>query len=145
MRVPEPKRRHFTLKARRGAALIALLTLMSVTAVLAGVWARKLVAERRHQRRAEELVQVTWLVDSGLRRAAARLAADPTFTEEQWRVSAADLGRQSDAIVMLRAEPTEDAASRFRISAEARYPADGPRIKRSKSVNISLPAAEPIP
>jgi len=73
---------------------------------------------------------------------AAQLTADAAFTKEDWQISAADLGRSHDALVVLHVEPA-DAAGSFRISAEARYPATDPRIKRSKIVDFSPPNSEP--
>jgi hypothetical protein len=132
--------------ARHGAVLIVLLAVFAVTMTLAGVWARRVVVEHRHQRRTDEQAQVTWLAVAGLRRAAARLTADPAYDGEEWLIAAEDLKRADSARVLLTVQPSDDSGGgAIRIVAEARYPDKQARVRVTESVYFTPPNTERSP
>jgi type II secretory pathway component PulK len=132
--------------ARHGAVLIVLLAVFAVTMTLAGVWARRVVMEHRHQRRTEELVQARWLAVAGLRRAAARLIADPAYDGEEWLIADEDLERADSAGVVLTVETSDDSdGGAIRIVAQARYPDKQVRIRVTESVYFTPQNTERTP
>ena len=54
---------------RRGIAAIIVIAVLAMTMAFAGVWARRIVIERRAARRADEQQQARWLAEAGVRRA----------------------------------------------------------------------------
>lgn len=126
-------------RPRRGAVLIALLAVFAIFATVAGVWARSIVRERRQQRLQEELVQVRWLAEAGVRRAAARLSADPAYVGETWQIEAPQLSRPESAAVVIRVEATDGPAGQVRLVARAVYPRGKARMRQTKTVVFNLP------
>lgn len=126
---------------RRGVALaLALACLVLIVLVLGGLLRR--VAEARLIVRAEERrLQADWLADSGLARASARLAVDPSYAGETWNVPAATLGGAEPAVVAITVEPEPDAPDRRRVRVQADYPPDPPRrARRSRTTTITIAA-----
>ncbi len=130
--------------ARRGAVMIIVLVLFAVTFTLAGVWTKRLLAQRRGQVRSEERVQAEWLAEAGVRRAAAQLSADADYDGEEWLIEAAELNRRKSASVLITVEPAA-GQNQFRLVARARYPHVQPRVQTTKTVAFSPPSTEPDP
>jgi hypothetical protein len=98
------------------------------------------VAERGAMETRQWQEQAAWLAESGLERAAARLAADPGYRGETWTIPAAELGGQDGAVVRIEVEPdAEQPERRRRVSVQADYP-DDPRhrARRSKEIAVRL-------
>jgi type II secretory pathway component PulK len=123
--------------------LIVVLAVFAVTMGLAGVWARRIVFEHRHQRLVEARVQVRWLADAGLRRAAAQLAANPEYDGEEWSIADKELDRSASALVSIRVEPSDDGRGRFRLTVEAHYPEKEPCVRATKAIDFTPPSSEP--
>ena len=113
--------------------------------MLAGVWTRTAARNARQMRRQEERAQAQWLAEAGVRRAAARLAADPEYLGEDWPIDAQELGRQHDAAVTIEVVPLEPASGERRLIAKARYPRDAPRVRVTKTVLYTPPLRETEP
>ena len=79
-------------KPRRGMTVVAVLVCLLVMMLLGAALLKLALAEREQQPRSERRLQAEWLVESGLERARARLAADASYAGETWPLSAADLG-----------------------------------------------------
>ncbi len=129
---------------RRGVALaLALACLVLIVLVLGGLLRR--VAEARLVVRAEERrLQADWLADSGLARAAARLAADPSYAGETWNLPAATLGGAEPAVVAITIQPEPAAPDRRRVRVQADYPPDPPRrARRTRTTTITIAADRP--
>jgi len=137
----KPRRSHTT--PRRGIAAIIIIAVLAMTMAFAGVWARRIVLERRAARRAEEQQQARWLAEAGVRRAAARLSTDPAFTGETWIIDAAEIDRPSSAEIEIVVEPGDSATSPATLVAKARYPRDVPRVRSTKTVKFTPPPREP--
>src|SRR5262245_52332864 len=75
-----------TVAARRGSGLvIALVTLLVVTSIMASIM-HALLIELRQTRQTVNEVQAQWLADAAVERGAARLAAQPNYDGESWSV-----------------------------------------------------------
>jgi hypothetical protein len=111
---------------------------------LAGVWAKRIVTQRRSRRLAEEHVQADWLAEAGVRRAAAQLIVDADYTGEEWRIAADVLGRPSSATVVIRVE-AGNSAGQLQLVAQVRYPNEQPRVQFTKSVHFTPPNPESGP
>ncbi len=79
-------------KPRRGLMVVAVLVCLVVMMLLGAALLKVALLERESNREAERRLQAEWLVESGLERARARLAADASYSGETWTQSAADLG-----------------------------------------------------
>lgn len=128
---------------RRGVAVIIVIAVLAMTMAFAGVWARRIVMERRAARRAEEQQQARWLAEAGVRRAAARLAADPAYAGEVWAIAADEIDRPADAEIELTVEPGDSADAPVTVVAKARYPRDEPRVRSTKTIQFTPPIREP--
>ena len=71
---------------RRGVMTIVALVCLVVASALMVVVVRRALAESRLGRSEVRRAQSRWLAESGLERAAARLAADPKYTGEVWKI-----------------------------------------------------------
>jgi type II secretory pathway component PulK len=131
-----PNRR--TPTPRRGAALLIILVVFAVTMALAGVWTRRTLTAHRGQRLAAERLQVRWLAEAGVRRAAAQLSADGAYDGEEWTIPGGDLKLAGSAGVLIRVELV-DSDGRFRLTARARYPQDDVRVQFTKTATFTPP------
>lgn len=132
-----------SVSRRRGIAAIIVIAVLAMTIAFAGVWARRIVMERRAARRAEEQQQARWLAEAGVRRAAARLSADPAYTGETWLIDAAEIDRPSSAEIEISIVPGDSATAPATLVAKARYPLDEPRVRSTKSIIFTPPIREP--
>ena len=129
--------------SRRGIAAIIVIAVLAMTMAFAGVWARRIVMERRAARRAEEQQQARWLAEAGVRRAAARLSADPAYAGETWLIAAAEIDRPSPAEIEIVVEPGDSVTVPATLVAKASYPRDKPRVRSTKTVKFRPPTREP--
>jgi hypothetical protein len=135
--------RSSTARQRRGVAVIIIIAVLAMTMAFAGVWARRIVMERRAARSAEEQQQARWLAEAGVRRAAARLAADPAYVGETWLIDPAEIDRPSFAEIEIVVEPGDSATAAATLVAKARYPRDKPRVRSTKTIKFTPPTREP--
>jgi type II secretory pathway component PulK len=119
--------------------MIIVLAVFAVVAILAGVWCRRIVYERRHQRLVDQRIQAEWLAEAGVRRAAAQLAVDGEYRGETWHIEGSELESPSPAVVDIRVEPLDSAAANVRIVAQARYPEGARPARFTKSVTFTPP------
>jgi type II secretory pathway component PulK len=109
---------------RRAAALLVVIVLLAVaSAVIVSVV--KLAAAQRRQLQAEQWsLQAAWLAESGLDRAAARLAANADYQGETWAVPAEELDHSAAAAVSIHVEPVANKPERRLVRVQADYPDD---------------------
>jgi Tfp pilus assembly protein PilV len=133
-----------TRQPRRGLTVIAVLVCLLVMMTLGAALLRVALQERDSNRDQERRLQAEWLVESGLERARARLAADAGYAGETWSLSAADLGlaearaaagapEKSDhapGVVTISVDRPAGAIGRLRVRVQADYPRDGPHPSR---------------
>ncbi len=92
-----------------------------------------------NNREGERRLQAEWLVESGLERARARLAADSSYAGETWTLGASDLGLPESPAIVTGAgngdrgggvvtitvdRSGQDRGGECRVQAD--YPRDGP-------------------
>jgi Tfp pilus assembly protein PilX len=125
-------------RPRRGMLAIAVLVCLLVLTMIAGALIRTGVAQRDEVRGLERRLQAEWLAEAGLRRALARLEADPGYSGETWDVGARELGAADAATVAIAVErPPGDANART-IRVRADFPRDPPRRARcSRQITLS--------
>ena len=130
------------MQQRRGAILIVVIVCLAIAGMLMASLSR-LAAARHDVSRAEQWqVQATWLAESGLQRALARLAADPQYEGETWEPSA-DAFDENGAIVVIEVEGVSDGASDGPDQRTIRIVADYPnhplhRCRRTKEAVVPL-------
>ncbi len=81
----EPRRQ------RRGTVLVVVLVVLVLLTAILGSSVRTGLAGRELLSLQERVRQAEWLAESGLNRAAARLADDPDYEGETWMVPAVEL------------------------------------------------------
>ena len=127
---------------RPGAVLLILLVCLMVATMIAGSLLSSAVSQRGEVLRNQRELQAIWLAEAGLERAAARLTADPTYTGEDWPVSAEDVGGSHAGAVQIRIEPVADQPLMRAVVARADYPAGADaRARKTLQARITLTAA----
>jgi hypothetical protein len=100
------------------------------------------IANAQRRRMETELwqLQAGWLAESGLERAAQRLAAKSDFAGETWSIPAQLLGGSYAAAVRIRVEAVRDQPKSRLVRVEADYP-DRPqdRARESRETMVRLP------
>ena len=109
---------------KQGAALIVVLAGLAVTMVMFLAAMKLILVQRKSIELTAWRIQANWLAESGIQRAAARLAADANYRGESWNVSAEELGGRDGGAVTIRVEPTPDKADRRTVRVDADYPSD---------------------
>jgi Tfp pilus assembly protein PilX len=125
-------------RPRRGMVAVAVLLCLLVLALIAGALLRNGTAQRDELRALERRLQAEWLAEAGLRRAVARLEAEPGYSGETWNIEARELGAADAATVAIAVEPSPPDARSRTIRVRADYPRDPPRRARcSRQITIS--------
>jgi type II secretory pathway component PulK len=73
--------------------LLAAVLVLTLLFVVYGLQAQQLTRARRQLQFEERRIQLGWLAESGLERAAVRLGEDQGYTGESWEISGKTLGR----------------------------------------------------
>src|SRR5712691_7856183 len=100
------KTRREPRRARRGAFTSIVLVCLLISAMLLGGLLKIVLLQNRQAGRELGRVQAVWLAESGLDRAASRLAGDSDYAGETWTIAAARLGGDR-AEVVIRVERME--------------------------------------
>jgi type II secretory pathway component PulK len=109
--------------SRRGAALLISLFTLMVVMLLTGAVLQSLLAARRQARRSESELQAQWLAEAAVSRAIARLATQPDYSGESWRVTIAQ-SSDVESIGMAEIRIEKDSTNRKRIIVVSHYPDD---------------------
>jgi hypothetical protein len=129
-----------TRTRRDGVAAVPALVCLVLASTLCAALLRQSVIRRQAARQQEWRMQAEWLVESGLARASARLAADRGYRGETWAIPAEALGGTEAGVVRIDVRPA-DAPTRLLVRVEADYPRDGGgdrRARHSKSLTFEL-------
>jgi len=117
------------------AALVGLVLAMMAIASLLNIG----LARRTRARTEERRLQAEWLAESGLERAAAKLAAAPDYPGETWEPPAADLGGRDGGLVRIEVAPVAGQPRRRRARVVADYPrAADRRARQTRQAMIDL-------
>ena len=129
------------IRGRRGAVLMAALVYLVLALMVLGSLMGLASARRARARMEERRLQAEWLAESGLERAAAKLAAAPDYRGETWEPAAADLGGRDGGLVRIEVGPVENRPRRRHARAVAEYPRDSDRRARhTEHATIDLDA-----
>ena len=125
---------------RRGAILLVVIVLLAIVSALSFSMIKVGLVRRQAIRSEQWGVQAGWLAESALERAAWRLAADPDYAGETWKLSPEELGRDDSAVVTIEVEGVPGQPGRRAVRVKADYPdALRHRTRRSKQQIIELP------
>ena len=123
---------------RRGAVLVVVLVCLAVAAAMFVVLVKLAATGRQSMQTQCWRMQAQWLAESGLERAAARLAADAKYTNETWTLAAEELGGDA-GVVRIRTEAVADQPNRRLVSVEADYPDDPQhRVRCNKQIVVDV-------
>jgi type II secretory pathway component PulK len=117
---------------------IAVLVCLIILSMVAVALLRVGVARRDEVRAEERRLQAEWLAEAGLRRALARLDADPAYTGETWNIEARELGAPDSATVAIAIERQAGDTKSRTIRVRADYPRDPPsRARCTRQITAS--------
>jgi Tfp pilus assembly protein PilV len=125
---------------RQGAVLVLVIVCVVVALVLLLSIAKLAAAGRRMTDQQSWQLQATWLAESGLERAAWRLAADADYTGETWTLSADQLADDDSAVVAIQVEPLPEQPNRRLVRVQADYP-DHPQHRARQSTQAVVQLA----
>ena len=125
--------------SHRGAVLVAVLVCLTVITILCGTLLKLSLAEQRQVRLDECRLQAEWLAESGLERAAVKLADIGDYTGETWEVRATELGGSGTATVRISVESKGDPPRQRSVTVQAEYIREGQQsVRHTKSVHVTL-------
>ena len=126
-------------RRRQGVVLVVVIVCVMVAAVVFTSIVKLAAAQRRMIDRQSWQMQATWLAESGLERAAWRLAADPNYPGETWTLPADQLAGTDGAVVKINVETIPELPNRRLVRIRADYP-DHPqhRSRQSKQAVVQL-------
>lgn len=128
--------------SRGGVIAVVALACVAAASVVMAVAVRRSLAEWKVVRFDAQRTQCRWLAESALERAVARLAADPKYEGELWRIPAAVLTGKDDshgAAVKIEVAATAKEASLRVIRVQADWPEDSTaRTRVRKQTTIRL-------
>lgn len=124
---------------RRGAfAIVVLICLLMAGMIVAALFKMALLHDRQLSSEQKRL-QAAWLADSGLDRAASRLAREPGYAGETWKIEPAQLGGADAAVVVIRVQKHEADTGLRTIVVAATYPAEGPNhVRLTREVDVAV-------
>ncbi|MGA2798430.1 MAG: hypothetical protein ABSE63_12685 [Thermoguttaceae bacterium] len=124
---------------RRGVILILVLACLAIASVLLVTGIKLALSSHRAQRTMGWSLQVQWLAESGMERAAAQLAADADYKGETWKISAKDLGGDDAGTVKIEVKSVPEHENRRLVKVEADFPDDPlDRVRYSKELTLEL-------
>lgn len=128
--------------ARGGAALFAALAAAAIASLLVVMVLKAAVARHARLRDEAARLQAGWLAESGMDRAASRLAADAQYRGETWNLTAESLGARDPAKVQIEVARAPGRPERRAVRVVADYP-DDPwrRVRITVEREIDAPEA----
>ncbi len=112
-------------RQHRGAALVVAIVCVSIAgAVMLGI-VRIAAQAYREVGLEERQAQARWILESGVDRAAARLAADREYSGEKWLLTAEMIGGRYPGEVRIEVDPIEGEADGRQVRVVADYTARG--------------------
>jgi len=131
----------------RGAVAVVALVCVAVASIFMVVMVRRALGEWKMVRLEARQVQCRWLAESALDRAAARLASDPKYQGDTWKIPAGRLlgreqaGASESAAVKIDVSTPAGKPLQRLVRVQADWPEDAPsRARASKQATIELPS-----
>ncbi len=129
---------------RRGIALVAVIAVLILLFAVFGLLVRLGLNERKQVRAEERRIAASWLAESGLELAKARLDLDPGYDGGTWRIAPEESGGTDAGLIRIRVETPPDQPSRRTVHVWADTPPDGAhRVRQSRVATIDLKNANP--
>lgn len=132
----QPVQQHGARKRRGGAVIIIAMIALLLASAIGAALVKMALAERRLVVREQLRLQSNWLAESGVQRAAARLAKNTNYSGETWNIPAAELGGRSDGNVVISVAKVASQPNRRRVTVVANFPAAGANRSRSRRVYV---------
>jgi Tfp pilus assembly protein PilX len=124
---------------RRGMILILILACLAIATMLLITGVKLAISSHRIARTFGWSVQAQWLAESGMERAAAKLAADADYNGETWKIPAKDLGGDDAGMVKIEVKPIPERSNGRMVKVEAAFPDDPQdRVRYSKELILEL-------
>jgi type II secretory pathway component PulK len=128
---------------RNGTALVVVLAALAVATLLFMAAMKMILIQRKTIELGSRQLQAGLLAESGIQRAAARLAADKDYHGESWKIAAEDLGGRDGGIVTIKVEPVSGKADRRAVDVKADFPPEpDQRARETREVIIKIQAAK---
>ncbi len=127
---------------RNGVAIAIALTALVLASVFLLAVVRTAVGEYREVRDFERQSQAGWLASSGIERARACLAVDPSYSGETWEVAAAEMQASRDARVVIEVQTIAERPAARQVTARSDFPANAHMRSRETRL-ITLEISEP--
>ena len=125
----------------RGSAMVAVLICFVLIVLICGAILKLGVVQRGQLKTEEAALQAEWLVESGMERAAAKLAGTPGYEGETWTISPQEMNGPAPGLVKITVEKINGDVGNRRVTVMADYPSDSERRSRQhKSVTVDLGA-----
>jgi hypothetical protein len=122
--------------------VVAMIVLLLVSMIGVSL-VRLALAQQKQVHREQIRLQAEWLAEAGLNRGAARLAADPEYTGEDWRIAPEALKTRRGGLVKIGVEPDEPQTAEATLRVTATFPVETEhRAQVSRAVRISLDRRE---
>lgn len=119
---------------------MVVLVCLTLAVAIGGGLLRAGMARRGQAKGEERRLQAAWLAESGLERAASRLAEATDYRGETWDIPASDLGGRDGGTALIAVEAVEGRPNRRLVRVRADYPNDPARRARmSREATIDLP------
>lgn len=97
------------------------------------------MAQRSQAQRELWRLQASWLVESGIERAAAKIANDGGYAGETWSVAAGEFGDDRGGEVRIIVAPVEGQPAARLVRVEAVFPSQTEqRAKSSKQIIVAV-------
>ncbi len=124
-----------------GVVLVVVLVCLMIASMLSVAVVRQIVAERRTLEMSHRNLQTRWFAETGLERAAARLAVDEKYSGETWTIPAKELAASDPAVIRIQVETVAEQPQRRSVRVEADYPADSQqRCRKMKQIVVDRDA-----
>ena len=136
----QTRRKRSRNRGRRAFSTFLVLCCLGLVMMLSAAAVKIAFASHQAVQTAAWNAETLWLVESGLQKAQAALAADEKYAGETWTISAEQLQGQDPGVVRIRVEPVADQPQSRIVRVEADYPDDPVhRVRSEKEKIISLP------
>jgi len=125
--------------SRRGAVTIVVLLATLIVFSIGLTMLETTLRERERTLQFEQRQQSTWLAESGIERAAAKLQSNPEYSGETWTLDKEELGGSDEGTVTIKVVP-EDNSDRRIVTVVADYPNDPHQlIRTSRKIFVDVP------
>jgi hypothetical protein len=122
-------------------ALVPVLVCFVLILLVCGALLKTGLAQRDQVAAEEKRLQAEWLVESGLERAAVKLAASRDYRGETWALSPEELDAPWPGLVTIRVEAVKGDERKRKVTVQSEYPKGTDlRSRQRKEITMDLGA-----